>query len=271
MFNVLLVLFCTTFSFSLQSMNENKMMIENKEHDKKSKKFNLFSLSKKATTEETSIRNFNNSIITPTNSFSESSNSQTEHQFVSAVEDNNGELVKNYLNNPYFNPNIHRYATALHTCVITKNFQLLPLLLKDPRIDTSIRDNNNKTAHDLLKQCKTTETHSGLRDHMHEWQIKLFARLTLDTTTNKTCSSLKRPYQAGQMTDKIIIDAISIIETKIKKTEANQTSNDRQLPSSACFPDYATVEFMTKKIWFILNEFDKEFIYDTKKYTFFNV
>ena len=105
---------------------------------------------------------------------------------------------------------------------------------------------------------------------MYEWQIKLFARLTLDRTTNIMCSGLKTSYQQGNITDTIIMNAIEMVKQKIDKIAQNQIISktedeyveDRQLPKNACFSIDNAKEFMIKKMQFILSLNDHEFMYD---------
>jgi len=251
MFNLLLAISFIITTFSVKSM---EITVDKK--DKKFKKSASFPFSNK-----TSTKNLNATITTL----------QSEHPFVIAAESNNEVLVKNYLNNPYFNPNIHRYKTAFHACIENKNYHLLSLFLADPRINSCIKNKALQTGHDILKQHRLTESKSTLKEEMYEWQIKLFARLTLDRTTNTMCTGLKTSYQQGNITDTIIMDAIEMIKKKIDTIAQNQIVSktedeyveDRQLPKTACFPKYATKNgFMIKKMQFILSLNDHEFMYD---------
>lgn len=255
MFNVLFILFFTsTAIFSIHGMEpSNSMDIEKKQKKPTSRsnsKSNLLSSAKLLKRQSHTTTTSLDAIKQP--------NLKPEHPFVIAVANNNTELVNNYLNNPYFNPNLYRYKTALYTCVENKNYILLPLLLADHRIDsslfiktsptnptnpsTSIMLEPYETAHDILKRHKSTESHSGLRERMGEWLDKLFARLILDTTTNQICKNLKQSYKDGQITNEVIIDAIKMITTKITKVQNNQVVSknkekiveDKQLPQDAC-------------------------------------
>lgn len=122
-------------------------------------------------------------------------------------------------------------------------------------------------------QWKKKKRDAEMEKELYDLETTLFARQTLDLTTKTFCSGLKESYQQGKITDKVIMNAIVMIKKKIEKAhqdQMNKTSindmssedkeQDRQIPETANFPDYANDEFMTKKIHFILSLYDNEFI-----------
>lgn len=282
MFNLLFILLFITSTFSVKSM---EMVVDKDKKEKKIRKSSSFPFSGK-----TSTKSFNATISIPP--------TQQEHPFVMAAESNNAEVVTTYLKNPYFNPNIHRYKTAFRACVEQKNYDILSLLLKDPRIDTTIKkftinqqtsnstnnpfDEKNELSHSLIKkerqrliskirQNKSNDSDVVMEAKLYELQIEVFRRQTLDITTNQFCSSFKTSYLQGNVTDKMIINAIEMIKRKIEKIAQKQIVSkndderveDRQLPEAAIFP--FDLEFMIKKVQFILSLNDHEFINDNEK------
>lgn len=147
------------------------MEVESKKKIKKSASFPF--------TKKTSVKNFNNT-ISPTIA--------PEHKFVIAAGSNEEILVKNHLNNPYFNPNIHRYKTALHTCIENKHYNIASLLLKDPRIDTSAKRFDKNQQADISM---------NLFDTKHELPASLVKkeRQTLITKINDDILNLNVPME----------------------------------------------------------------------------
>ena len=274
MFNLLFIVFFATTTFSVKSM---EMTVDKKE--KKIKKSSSFPF-----TSKTSTKNFNATISIPP--------TQPEHPFVMAAASNNEAMVKNFLNNPYFNPNIHRYKTALRSCVEQKHYDLAFLLLNDPRIDTSIKkfttnnqtntstynpfDEKNELCSSLVKKERQillstmqNKSDADMAEKLYLLQAKLFSRQTLDLEANKMCAGLKISYQQGTVTDTVIKNAVVMVKKKIEKTTLRQTISknkdvcieDRQIPEAACVTEDEL--FMEKKIQFILSLYDQEFMQET--------
>jgi ankyrin repeat protein len=179
-----------------------------------------------------------------------------EHPLIFAARSQNYTLLTFYLKNPYFNPNIQdeHKNTALHYAASTQGYAALEALLKDHRIDASIRNIDNKTARELINDNQ---------DIGIEMRRKIFARVTLDMTTQKECLLIKSSYGQDFMKPDILSVAIHNIKKVIYTIEQKQSnlsddSNDEygNLPSSACFPDYATDKFIENKIWFLLSSKD---------------
>jgi hypothetical protein len=177
------------------------------------------------------------------------------------AESNNETSIKNSLYNPHFNPNT--INTAFHTCIKNLNYPLLEILLSDPRVDTTIVDERGQIGHNVLKQRRIElspllNNHPDIKNCLDLLQQKLFARFTLDITTNQSCANLLLIHQKGLLTEAMINNTIKEIREKITTIEKNQStnennkSNDRKLPKSCCFPPYATDKFMRDKILFTL-------------------
>lgn len=302
MFNILFIVLLATTTFSVKSMEVEK---QKKENLQKTKSFKKSATSLFAKTTSTK----NHCIATPT--------IQPEHPFIIAAATNNESVIKNYLSNPYFNPNIGKHKKALCSCIENKHYDIAFLLLHDHRLNTSIdkfsinqeaTDANNhlfytqpdncialvKKERMHIKSQTMDEDATKLEAKLYELQLKLFARQTLDLNTNKLCAGLKQSYQQGIVTDTIIMNAITMIKMKIQKAHGDQTQKtnsnemisedkdqnktdsdptqktssnemvseneeqDREIPTTGNFPDYATDEFMIKKIQFILSLNDSE-------------
>lgn len=324
MFNVLFIVLLATTTFSVKSMEVEK---PKKEKLQKTKSFKKSATSLFAKTTSTK----NHCIATPT--------IQPEHPFVIAAAENNEPIIKDYLSNPYFNPNIFKHKNALSSCIENKHYDIAFLLLHDHRLNTSIdkfsiHQKSTVTNNDLfynkaencislvkkermrIKSQEMDEKAIQLVAKLYELQLKLFARQTLDLNTNAICADLKKLYPEGILTNDIM-SAIMIIKKRIerahsdqtKKTNSNETisedkeqnkadsdqvektnsnemisenkeqnktdsdptqktnsnemisedtEQDREIPTTGNFPDYATDEFMIKKIQFILSLNDSE-------------
>jgi hypothetical protein len=195
--------------------------------------------------------------ILPRNPFkrSKSSNSlvnisikhpNTPHSFIVAAESNNETSIKNSL--------LGSTNTAFHTCIKNLNYPLLEILLSDPRVDTTIVDEHGKIGHNVFKQRRIEldsllKNHLDIKECLDLLQQKLFARFTLDVTTNQFCGNLLLIHQKGLLTETTINKTINDIREKITTIEKNQS---KELPEFCCFPPYATDKFMRDKILFTL-------------------
>lgn len=197
----------------------------------------------------------NTAIITP----------PIEHPFNAAVRFDNKPLIEKFLSYPGFDPNIQHgdIGTAIHicikTCIESKNFSLLELLLKKALIRSTAVNKRKQTAQYILKQYRLNESDRILKKEMALWSLNLFIRGNLDAATKKICLiDLQSLYQNGLLTkgDNNIINATGKIKDHIKATEKSQNEDkeDRELPQVPCFPEYATPEFMEELIWSTLNE-----------------
>jgi ankyrin repeat protein len=165
----------------------------------------------------------------------------SEHPFISAARSKNYTMLNFYLNNPYFNPNVQDEwkNTALHHSATAQDYAGLQLLLSDHRVDASIKNMGNRTARELIDDDQNIAI---------EMRCKIFARVRLDNITQQECLLIKPSYEQNLMKP----DMLDIAIQNIKNT-VQQSDNNRNLPSSACFPDYATDIFIKNKIWFILS------------------
>jgi len=218
-----ILLFTATTTFSLKPMES-----PDKSEKLSKKRKNL----KKRSSESSISKQKTNNYILP------------EHPFISAAESQNHLIMTSYLRNPYFNPNIYNklHNTAPHYSALVKDYVGLQLLLNDPRIDFSKRNIEQKTARELIKGDDANDI---------EMRHKIFARVTLDIVTKQECTSIQSKY-SGFISPTTLGDTIQSIKTKIIATEMKNHAED--LPTSACFPDYATDEFMEKKVYFHITD-----------------
>jgi hypothetical protein len=181
-------------------------------------------------------------------------NTQLENPFIvatnNAIESKDYATVKSYLTNPHTDPNTQNQVgyPAIYIFAKAKAYDGINILLSDPRTDTSKRDIKAKLVTDYIDREDT-----NLRELRH----RLFARFTLDMVTNQFCEKIKFFYANALVTKKHFTEIIRKIKEKIEQDaiKQNQNQNDQNstLSKLASFPEYATDEFMTKKIWFILS------------------
>jgi hypothetical protein len=175
-----------------------------------------------------------------------------------AIESKDYTAVKFHLRNPHFDPNItdQQGYSALQIFIKAKACQGVELLLRDYRVHFRYEDLYKEDSnHIRIFECldKSTEASQLLRQ-------KIFARFTLDMVTHDKCESIKSFHKHNRLTEVILTETISKIKTAIEQAAANQiethAKNDKSsvLPELAGnLPDYATNEFIEKKIWFILS------------------
>lgn len=156
--------------------------------------------------------------------------------FISAVKENDLTIIKSYINNPTKNPNQQDQwkNTALHFAVMFRNIDIINLLLSDPRLNSALTNDRNKTAHELIARDETTL----------EMRHLLFARIQLDRIVDKEAFIM---FMDSGKTSNDIIDTIDNIKAKIHETEKNQPA-DRALPTEALLPKYATDDFIKQMI-----------------------
>lgn len=181
-------------------------------------------------------------------------NTHKEHPFIIAAQNKDHPKMRFLLSNSHFNPNVQEKFscknTAFHYCAKNNDYDMIEQLLLDPRIDSSIANSGDKTAKQLLDCSIVTEDTITID---YQTRQKLFARLTLDIETNKTCHGIKNTFLQNEMTPELLTCCINHIKETIQKIENKQSLNkDRNLHELARFPSYADEQFMQKKIWFIL-------------------
>ncbi len=197
-------------------------------------------------------------------------NTQPENPFIvatnTAIQSKDYSPVRFYLTNPHIDPNTQNQDgyPAIYIFAKAKAYDGINILLSDPRTDISKRDINKKLITDYIDK-----EDMNLRELRH----RLFARFTLDMTTNQFCENFDMvtnqfcekkiksfyAYYADALATNIqLTEIIQKIKEKIEQDaiiQQNQNNQDQNatLCKSACFPEYATEDFMTKKIWFILS------------------
>jgi hypothetical protein len=187
-----------------------------------------------------------------------------EHPFIiaahNAIESKNYSAIQFYLRNPYLDPNItdqQGYST-LQIFIKEKSHQGVELFLTDYRVHFRYKD--------LYKEENTNQQQKYIIDYInkHDEETralyhKIFARFTLDMVTDQQCKNMKPFYQHGLLTDTVFAGTIQKIKNKIQKDaitqieQQNENDGNPVLPESACLPEYATDEFIEKRIWFLLS------------------
>lgn len=244
MFTKISIVLLTTFGISSLYCMEPELKVSKKKIIKQKSQSILRKLSNEKINEEPTIT--------------------AEDLFIAAVHDVVKAKEKNYtavqfhLRNPHLDPNItdQQGYSALQIFMRAKACQGVELLLKDYRVhfryeDLYKKDNNQIHAFECLDK---NSQESSLLHH------QIFARFTLDLITHQKCESIKSFYKYNRLTKVILDETIYKIKTAIeeatnKQIEANAKNHKKAvLPELASnLPDYATNEFIEKKIWFILS------------------
>jgi hypothetical protein len=184
-----------------------------------------------------------------------------EHPFIIAthiaIQSNDYSTIKLHLRNPHFDPNItdQQGYSALQIFIKEKIYDGVELLLKDYRVHVKHETLYKKDAH----QKAINDYFDKFDEKLSPLRCKIFAHFTLDMVTNKSCESIKSFYINGLITESLLSATIQKIKNNIQQDVTKQTedqqNNDQNpvIPESACLPDYATDEFIEKKIWFILS------------------
>lgn len=186
---------------------------------------------------------------------------ELEHPFImaaySAIYSRDYTTIQFYLRNPHFNPNtpdLEGYS-ALQIFIKEKAYQGIELLLTDYRVHFKYEDLYKKDIHQRPIFDYIDKKDEKLKLLRH----KIFARFTLDMITDQKCKKIESFYTYGLLTRQILTEVIQKIKNHIQqdaiKQSKQQEENDQNpvLPELACLPDYATNEFIEKRIWFILS------------------
>lgn len=262
MINTLFIFLLISSSFALQSMELNSKLetkphidhakftqdisIHPEKHTKSFVKSSSFPHSKKSSerlVKRKSLTKIQKPSSSPEKCIHEDNIVPLEHPCIIAAQNKNYDTIKFYLSNPHFNLNKYNIP---QTFIRANDHKGIDILLEDPRTDFSQKDFEYKCAHHYIDRMDT---------NLSELRRKLFARFTLDMTTNKVCNNIRPWHDKDLMTKEIIINMIQKIKNNISYDETNQ--GDSELPQETSLPDYATDEFMTTKIWFILSIMQK--------------
>lgn len=169
-----------------------------------------------------------------------------EHALITAARTNNLAIIDFYLNNQYINPNTIQSQlgnTALHYAAMHKHPEAVYHLLKDPRVDASKRNNNNKTARELV--TGQTEANFSLRH-------KIFARISLNFNVDRQAKIIEISYLDGSITRELLKESIEAVKKSMSLDKERQV-DDQALPSDAAnMPPYATDEFILHMLLFRL-------------------
>lgn len=244
MFTILLISFFIIFETSLVNCMEPQKSSNERLTKKKSK---ILTLSRKTSNDKTIDEK---NAITYT--------IQQEHPFIiathTAILSNDYTAIKFHLSNPHLNPNMQDQNgyPALHLFAQAKNYEGIKILLDDYRIDVSIQDIDQKRISDYLNKNKINgiDEIDRIDGNLSRLRQELFARHNLDIVTYEKCRGIKSFYDRCLITHAFITEVIEQIKHKINH---DRNQSDQEVPQSAKFPEYATDEFITKKIWFILS------------------
>jgi hypothetical protein len=246
MFIKMSIVLLTLFNISLLHCMEPELKISTKKIIKRKSQAILRKLSNETIDEQSATDNHTTLV----------------HPFIiaahNAIESKNYTQVRFYLRNPHLDPNItdQQGYSALQIFIKAQACQGIELLLSDHRAhfkyeDLYKEDNNQIRVFECLD--KSTEASQSIRQ-------KIFARFTLDLVTYEKCKSIESFYTYNHLTHEILTETINRIKTAIEQAAAkqieNHATNDENpiLPElTGSLPDYATNEFIEKKIWFVLS------------------
>jgi len=244
----------STILFTLFSISSLNCMEPEKTTQKKSSKEGLLKKSKSLLS---IARKFSNEKIDEQPA---TDNPILEHPFIiaahSAIESKDYTAIQFHLKNPHLDLNVtdKQGYSALQIFIQAKACQGIELLLPDHRVyfrhDDLFKKNSNQIR---IFECldKNTEVSRTLHH-------KIFARFNLDMVAYNQCKEKK--ITMANLTPELLTTTINDIKAAIeqatnKQIEANAPNHaDAVLPKFASnLPDYATDEFIEKKIWFILS------------------
>jgi hypothetical protein len=176
---------------------------------------------------------------------------KSENGFITAVSNNDLPQVLDFLhNNCWFNPNIKennkdRGNTALHYAALRCHPEILGHLLKDPRVDSSIRNAQGTLAQQLL----TIKNNDDELDPVRAFHRQLFVRYPLDIAINKAADDMRSDYFQGKYPVKALDAKAEEIRTKIINVHTSETQ-DAEIPKAAQFSNCATIEWVRNMLVF---------------------
>lgn len=196
---------------------------------------------KKQNAKKPFLINFSNSDSTiPSSTKSSKTLILDESAVINAIRNQDIPAIEAYVNNLEENLNQqNKYGnSSLHYAALLKNPTIINLLFSSPETDSSLKNNNNQTASELIQGD----------DSLPEVRTLLFARLTLDKIVRQeTFLMLMNSHIKNlSISNQLIIDTINIIKNKIRKIESSQGGSE--LPEAALLPKYATDEFIFSMI-----------------------
>jgi len=196
-----------------------------------------------------------------------------EHPLLIATRYQDHDTIKFYLSNRYFNPNVQdlQLNTALHHAAKNRDRVAIELFIQDPRIKADMRNMDNAMARDLVFPADADR--DTVDDELRELKRIIFARVILGMTVEQESAELKIIYEHHLLTSHIINRTIDRVKNKIhtmeqqqqkpllknkeeikkenkeEKDEKDKDTNDRELPTSALLPPYATKPFIEDMIY----------------------
>jgi len=128
--------------------------------------------------------------------------------------------------------------TALHYTAQSINTDLITFFISDPRIDTTIKNNEGCTAHNYIP----------LNENDNSLRVQMFARIMLDYIVNMRLLAIQNTNEANAISHNILASEITIIKQSFNK-DHNQQIDDRALPVEAQLPAYADDEFISQLLY----------------------
>ncbi len=189
---------------------------------------------------------------------------KSPHGLLIAIENNNLARIEMYLSNPHLNLSTIKDIngdTPLHYASRSKNFDFIENCLTKTNVDFSIKNKHAITIMKYIPQDVTINQKaiSCSKEKIPTLRAVVFARASVDGMVNIQVDKYRPHYEEGSITKEILI---KISEETVKKAQEDEktqeTHEDRAIPKFACYPDYATVEFIYQMILFRLAQQDSQ-------------
>lgn len=171
-----------------------------------------------------------------------SSKSNDKSNLIQMVRNKDVNSIEKCINNSNTNVNQQNELgmTALHYAALSKQLDIIKLLILQPSLDSTIKNNNEK-------RQNASELIDGA-DSCAEIRKLLFARLSLDTVVMQETfiMLMKLHINNQQFNNKNIQETREIIIKKTNTTKISQGASE--LPQEAQLPSYATDQFIEEMI-----------------------
>lgn len=171
-----------------------------------------------------------------------SENSSAMNGFLTAVRTNKIEQVKLYLRNKRLPlDDTDQYGnTAPHLAALDGHFEIIDILLLDPRTKTNIKNDSDSFPQGLLERHRDGAS-PELIQKISRYKEMFFAHSTLNENTKKYALKLHLFYARGNIDEQVFVGIIQTIKSKIAADKKTQSTD---LPTLAQLPTYATDDFI---------------------------
>lgn len=171
-----------------------------------------------------------------------SENPSAMNGFLTAVRTNRIEQVKLYLRNDRLPlDDRDQYGnTAPHLAALDGHFEIIDILLRDPRTKTNRQNNTRSYPQTLLERHKDGAS-PELIQKLSDYSDMFFAHATLNKTVEKYALMLYPFYACGNIDENVFKGTIQTIKSKIAADKKTQSTD---LPTLAQLPTYATDDFI---------------------------